>query len=424
MLTMPAPPKIEPMILSHLALPVTTVMPNGVALHCLQGEEKGIVRLDLLFRGGYAVQEKPLQALFTNRMLREGSASLTGAAISQKLDYYGAWIDMYSSQECNHIILYVLARHLASLLPVVEEFVKNPTFPQENLAVVSANNKAHFLINSQKVDVVAQRHFEHRLWGASHTLGHIVEATDYDNITRDDLVAYYNKVYSSRNCTIFLTGSCGQEIKDAVAASFGNAEWGTAQALTTDVAPPATRQGKHRVVLPDTLQSAVKIGSFTLPASNPDIHDLRILNVLFGGYFGGRLMSNIREDKGYTYDIISEIDAYGSRNAFMISSQTATEYVEPLLKEVYREMERLRNDDIPAAEVELVRNYIMGELCREYEGLIAKAEVFVNAWLSGESFASVNAYIDAVARVTPERLQEVARKYLRSDEMFEVVVGA
>ena len=221
-----------------------------------------------------------------------------------------------------------------------------------------------------------------------------------------------------------MTGSCGQEIKDAVAASFGNVEWGTAQALTTDVAPPATRQGKHRVVLPDTLQSAVKIGSFTLPASNPDIHDLRILNVLFGGYFGGRLMSNIREDKGYTYDIISEIDAYGSRNAFMISSQTATEYVEPLLKEVYREIERLRNDDIPTAEVELVRNYIMGELCREYEGLIAKAEVFVNAWLSGESFASVNAYIDAVAHITPERLQEVARKYLRSDEMFEVVAGA
>ena len=424
MLKMHRPPQIKTLSLSHLALPVTTVMPNGVALHSLQGEDRGIVRLDILFKGGYAVQEKPLQALFTNRMLREGSALYSAAEISRQLDFYGAWIDMYSSQECNHIILYVLAKHFAKLLPVVEDFVKRPLFPEENLSVVRGNNKAHFLINSRKVEVVAQRHFECKLWGEEHPLGHIIEAEDYENITRDDLIAYYNNVYSSRNCTIFLTGGCTEEIKSVVVKSFGNEAWGEAVAVTSAIAAPVTFKGKHRVTLPDTVQSAVKIGSFTLPANNPDIYDLRILNVLFGGYFGGRLMSNIREDKGYTYDIISEIDAYGSRNAFMISSQTATEYVEPLLKEVYGEIERLHNEEIAAEEVELVCNYIKGELCREYEGIIAKTEVFVNAWLADEEFASVNAYIDAVARITPERLQSVARKYLHSDNMFEVVVGA
>lgn len=411
------------MTLSHLALPVTTVMPNGVPLHCLQGEDRGIVRLDILFKGGYAVQKKPLQALFTNRMLREGSALYSTVEISRQLDYYGAWIDMYSSQECNHIILYVLARHFAKLLPVVEDFVKNPLFSEESLAVVRGNNKAHFLINSRKVDVVAQRHFELLLWGDKHPLGHIIVADDYDNITRDDLIAYYNSVYSSHNCTIFLTGSCEQGIKDAVAKSFGNGAWGNSAAPEVNIPSPVTSVGKHSVTLPGTVQSAVKIGAFTLPANSPDIYDLRILNVLFGGYFGGRLMSNIREEKGYTYDIISEIDAYGSRNAFMISSQTAIEYVEPLLKEVYREIERLHKEEISAEEVELVRNYIMGELCREYEGVIARTEVFVNAWLAGEEFANVNAYIDAVTRVTPSRLQYVARNYLCPENMFEVVVG-
>ena len=411
------------MSLEYLALPVTTVMPNGVSLHHLQGEDKGVVRLDILFKGGYSVQSKPLQALFANRMLREGSKNYTAAEISRKLDYYGAWIDMYSSQECNHIIVYVLARHFANLLPVVEDFVKNPLFPEENLSVVRNNNKAHFLINSRKVDVVAQRYFERALWGDEHPLGSIIKEEDYNNLTRADLVEYYNSVYSSRNCTVFLTGTCEQQVVDAVTVAFGKESWGDAPCVDIAIPDAVTYKGKVRVPMEDTLQSAVKIGCFTLPASHPDIYDFRVLNVLFGGYFGGRLMSNIREDKGYTYDIISEIDAYGERNAFMISSQAATEYVEPLLVEVYREIDRLRNETIPAEEVELVRNYIMGELCREYEGLIAKAEVFVNAWLSGESFDSVNHYIDAVRNISAERLQEVARKYLSRENLFEVVVG-
>ncbi len=412
------------MTLDHLALPVTTVMPNGVFLHHLQGEDKGVVRLDILFKGGYSVQKKPLQALFANRMLREGSKGYSGLEISQKLDYYGAWIDMYSSQECNHIILYVLAKHFPSLLPVVEDFVKNPLFPEENLAVVRNNNKAHFLINSRKVDVVAQRHFERALWGDEHLLGSIIKESDYDSLTSADLLEYYNSVYSSSNCTVFLTGSSELAVVDAVADAFGKKSWGDAANVSISVPDPETYNGKLHVSMEDTMQSAVKIGCFALPASHPDIYDLRVLNVLFGGYFGGRLMSNIREDKGYTYDIISEIDAYGARNAFMISSQAATEYVKPLLVEVYREIDRLHNEAISTEEVELVKNYIFGELCREYEGLIAKAEVFVNAWLSGESFESVNRYIDAVRNITAERLQEIAQKYLCRENMFEIVVGA
>lgn len=420
----PRPPKIEPMSLSYLALPVTRVLPNGVSLYHLQGEDKGIVRLDILFKGGYSVQHKPLQALFTNRMLREGSEGCSGAEISRKLDYYGAWIDMYSSQECNHIILYVLAKHFSNLLPVVEDFVKRPLFPQENLDVVRRNNKAHFLISSQKVEVVAQRYFEHSLWGESHALGKILQAEDYDAITRDDLLQYFGEVYSHRNCTLFLTGTQDASVLDAVTAAFGNEEWGVAPQVVTDMPVPASLVECRKVVMENTLQSAVKVGCFTLPSSHPDFFDLRILNVLLGGYLGSRLMSNIREENGFTYDIISEIDSYGKGNAFMISSQAANEYVTPLLVELYKEIERVRTDEIPLAEVELVRNYIMGELCREFEGAIAKTEVFVNAWLSGDGFDSVNRYIDAVKAVTSQRLQDVARKYLLRENMIEIIAGA
>ena len=417
-------PEINPITLSHLALPVTEVMPNGVSLHCVQGCKNDVVRIEVLFKGGYSVQCKPLQAIFTNRMLREGSKRFSSADISREFDFYGAWIDMYSSQEYNHIILHVLAKHFQKIIPVVEDFVKYPLFPQENFSVIKESNKAHFMISGKKVDRVAQRVFEHCLWGDGHPLGHVVEASDYDVLELEDLFSYHSKIYSSANCTIFLSGCCNDEVKNAIAVAFGNEVWGGAQKCKISLPAHQTIIGRQKIIMENTLQSAVKVGCMSLPSSSPDIYAFRFLNVLFGGYFGGRLMSNIRETHGYTYDIISEVDAYGRNNAFVISSEAATEYVEPLLKELYSEMERLRNETIPVEEVELVRNYIMGELCREYEGLSAKSEVFVNAWLQGESFENVNKYLDVVKEVTPERLQEVARKYIVPENMIEIVVGA
>ena len=160
-----------------------------------------------------------------------------------------------------------------------------------------------------------------------------------------------------------------------------------------------------------------------MESGTPDFFRFRFLTVLLGGYFGSRLMSNIREENGYTYHISAEIDAYGKRNAFMISSETANEYVELCIKEIYAEIEKLVSEPIPEDEVEHVRNYILGEMCREVEGLTPRSEIFVNSWLSGDSFASVNAYLDTVRSVTAGELQEVARKYLRKDSMIEIVAG-
>ena len=418
------PPQIKPVTLGNLALPVKSIMPNGVPLYRLDGNGKGVVRFDMLLKGGYAVQDKPLQAMFVNRMLREGAEGLSAEQISCKLDYYGAWIDMYSSQGCNHITLYTMSKHFLPLLEVLEAMVKHPLFPQENLDTVKRNNKSYYMVNSRKVDVVSQRYFENSLWGEGHPMAHVVEPTDYDSITRDDLFAYHGRYYNSGNCTLFLTGDADAGIADAVARAFGNSEWGSGSALATiDVPVNETNFSLRHIDVCDSMQSAVKIGFMSLQSSHPDFFKFRFLSVLLGGYFGSRLMSNVREENGYTYHIAAELDAYGSRNAFMISTECDYEYVTPLMKEVYKEIARLSEEPIPGEEVELVRNYILGELTREYEGLFAKAEVFINAMLSGESMDSVNDYLHVVRTVTAAELEDVARRYLKRDRMIEIVAG-
>lgn len=412
------------MQLTDLHLPETVVMKNGVPLHIIDGGDN-VVRLDLLFKGGYAVQKYPLQALFTNRMLREGSIGFSADEIAGKSDYYGAWIDMYSSQNYNHITLYTLSKHFGPMLDLVENFVKAPTFPSGNLDTVRMNNKAHYMVSSRKVEAVAQRYFEYYLWGESHPLGHIVTPEDYDRITKEMLCEYYSSVYGSRNCIIFLSGDCRKENITAIADRFGNEEWGRCKAIEIfDQPQNISIYGRHKVEIKGTMQSAVKVGCMTLDSSHPDFLKLRFLTVLFGGYFGSRLMSNIRETNGYTYHIQAELDAYGKRNAFMITSETDNEYVELLISEVYNEMQRLRHERITGEEVELVRNYTLGELCREYEGVLAKTDVYINALLSGEKFSTVNEYIDTVRRISAEELQYVAEKYINPGDMFEVIAGA
>ncbi len=418
------PPRISPVTIDNLALPREEVMPNGVRLYRLGGVRQGVVRLDILFRGGYGVQDKPLQAMFVNRMLREGAGTMSADDISAELDYYGAWIDVYSSQECNHLTLYTMSRHLPPLVGLLEKMIKEPLFPASSLEVVKRSNKSHFLVNSNKVDVVSQRYFENSLWGEGSRFAYMVQPGDYDAITADDLRRYYAKVYNSSNCTIFLAGDADDGMVALIAEKFGTGQWGSGTALPQAGLPSFnTLYGTRRVPVEGALQGSVKIGFMLPEMPAQDLYRFRFLSVLFGGYFGSRLMQNVREENGYTYHIDSVVDAYGRRNAFVIGSETDNGYVAPLIKEVYNELSRLCNEPIPEAETELVRNYILGELCREYEDRFSKSESFISAWLSGIPFESVNGYIETVRRVTSAQLHDIACRYLAGQPMIEIVAG-
>lgn len=403
-------------------MPHKAVLSNGVPVYIIKGGTQDVLRIDLLVRGGYSIQERPLQALFTNRMLREGTSDYKAEEISRLLDYYGAWIEMYSLQECNRITLYTLGRYLEPILDMLESMVKRPLFPSENLETIRVNNKAFYHINSRKVDVVAQRHFEKAIWGENHPLGHIVCAEDYDAITEELLRKYHSLYYGSQSMAFFISGNVDDKCVAAIEKRFGDI-WGSNENIDFAVAPPVSVPGASKVKINGVLQSGIRVGRMVMDTSHPDFHRFRFLTVILGGYFGSRLMSNIRERNGYTYHIEAEIDAYGSRNAFMISTETDNEYVEPLLAEVDKELKRLRDEYVPKEELELVRNYTLGELCREYEGVLPKAEVFISLWLSGQPFEAVNDYLDTVCSVSQTELRSLAQEYLSPEQMSQIVVG-
>ena len=417
-------PEIQPLKNFHIQTPVRTTLPNGIPLTVINAGEQEVVRMDVLFSGGRWQQSQKLQALFTNRMLREGTTKYTAATIAEKLDYYGSWLELSSSSEYAYITVYSLNKYLAKTLEVVESMIKEPLFPQKELQTILDTNIQQYLVNTSKVDFLAHRSLLKSLYGEQHPCGKIVMEEDYHTITPEVLREFYERHYHSGNCSIFLSGKVTDDIISRVTDIFG-IPFGQYQLQMPKSSFPFAAIPEKRIFTEreDAMQSAVKMGCTTITREHPDYPKLRVLMTLFGGYFGSRLMSNIREDKGYTYGISAGVVFYPDSGLLIVSTETDNEYVEPLIQEVYHEIDRLHLDPVSAEELRIVRNYMLGEMCRSYESPFSLSDAWIFIATSGLKDDYFARSLQAVNEITPAEIQDLAQRYLCKEILKEVIAG-
>ena len=417
-------PEIQPLKNFHIQTPVRTTLPNGIPLTVINAGEQEVVRMDVLFSGGRWQQSQKLQALFTNRMLSEGTTKYTAATIAEKLDYYGSWLELSSSSEYAYITVYSLNKYLAKTLEVVESMIKEPLFPQKELQTILDTNIQQYLVNTSKVDFLAHRSLLKSLYGEQHPCGKIVMEEDYHTITPEVLREFYERHYHSGNCSIFLSGKVTDDIISRVTDIFG-IPFGQYQLQMPKSSFPFAAIPEKRIFTEreDAMQSAVKMGCTTITREHPDYPKLRVLMTLFGGYFGSRLMSNIREDKGYTYGISAGVVFYPDSGLLIVSTETDNEYVEPLIQEVYHEIDRLHLDPVSAEELRIVRNYMLGEMCRSYESPFSLSDAWIFIATSGLKDDYFARSLQAVNEITPAEIQDLAQRYLCKETLKEVIAG-
>ena len=419
------PPPIRQLSEFSIALPERRVMKNGMPLNIINAGTEDVVRFDLLIGGGQWHQEQPLQAMFTNRMLREGTRRMTSAQIAEKLDYYGAWLELSSSVNYGFITLYSLNKYFSRTLSVIAEMVKAPLFPANELSVVADTNKQQFLVNSTRVEMIARKQLNRALFGAEHPFGRYAVAEDYDRITPEVLRDFYQKYYHSGNCSVYISGKVTPDIIRSIEENLGDDAWGEVKdkPVMQAVAPRTTSEKHLFVEREDALQSSLKMGSFVMDRQHPDFLKARVMVTLFGGYFGSRLMSNIREDKGYTYGIGAGIVSYPDTGILIISTEAANEYINSIIAEVYREMDKLCNELVPQGELEMVKNYMLGDLCRSYEGPFSLSDAWIYIETAGLDDKFFIRSLDAIRGITREEIQRLAQAYFCKENLIEVVAG-
>ncbi len=278
-------------------------------------------------------------------------------------------------------------------------------------------------MNLKKCDFVAGRLIDEYVFGKNHPYGVYSNAEHYDALQREQLQAYYHQYYTNGRCVIFAGGLLPADFEEQLNQTIGQLPLNQHQ--IQEVIHPLTpsAEKKYRIMNDDKgVQGAIRMAQPFPNRHHPDFQKVQVLNTLFGGFFGSRLMSNIREDKGYTYGIHSYILNHISSTAWMISTEAGKDVCEATITEVYNEMEELRNEAVDAEELQLVKNYLIGTILGDLDGPFHIIGRWKNLILNGLDENYFYSSVDTIKNSSADELQELANKYLQPEKFYELVV--
>jgi len=397
------------------------VLDNGVEVYAVDAGAEEVLQTEWIFSAGNAQEEKNLVAATTNFLLRNGTSTKTAFQINEQFDYYGSYINRACYNETATITLHSLTRHIDNLLPKVRELITDSVMPQEELSIYQQNMKQRLKVSLKKSDFVAGRLIDVYLYGEKHPYGKYSSAEDFDALKREELVDFYKKYYQQGKLIIFVAGKLPQNLEQLLNTNFGDLPF--ANVIEKETAPVLGTEKKIRITNdPDGAQGSIRIARPFPNRHHPDFLKAQILNALFGGFFGSRLMSNIREDKGYTYGIHSYLLNHVQQSGWMVSTEAGKDVCEATIEEVYKEMKLLRDEPVDAEELLLVRNYMMGSILGDLDGPFQIIARWKNIILNNLDEKYFYDSIETIKTVSAEELQALAQKYLQPDDFYELVV--
>lgn len=409
----------------HIPEAESHMLSNGIPVYYISSGSQELVKIEFIFKAGMYYQNQVLMASSANNLIETGSSKYHANEISERIDFYGGFLELETGQDFASVTLYTLNKYLKETLSVVEDILKTATFPQDEFDIYLNNKKQKHLINSQKVSVLARRKFNSLLFGDNHPYGIDVKEDDFSKLKIDQVKHFFSTHYHSGNCSIIVSGKVHEDLMKELDILFGTQTWGMAENKIKDesFALGTTQQRHHLVEKKDAIQSAIRIGRVLFNKKHEDYFHFQVLNTVLGGYFGSRLMANIREDKGYTYGIGSGLSSMRHEGYFYISTEVGADVTKSALKEIYTEINTLREELIDKDELETVKNYILGQFLRSVDGPFALADKFKGIWMFDLGYDYYHRYFDAVNSVTAKQLRDVANNYLQEKDLIECVAG-
>jgi len=397
---------------------------NGIPVYAVNAGAEEVMLVELVFFSGNSFEEKNLVAAAANFLLKNGTSKKKAFQINEHFEYYGSFLNRACYNETATITLHSLNKHIAELLPVVEELITDSIFPEEELAIFKQNQKQRLSVSLKKSEFVAGRLIDSYLYGEKHPYGKYSSHQEYDALNREELHSFYNTYYKNGNCIIFTAGKLPKDLFALLNKHFGELPLGNNFQKPLHEISSSKKPGEKFRITNDVngVQGSIRIAREFPNRQHPDFQKVMVLNNVFGGYFGSRLMSNIREDKGYTYGIHSYLQDHIQQSGWLVSTEVGKDVCEAAITEIYKEMKRLQDEPVAEEEMQLVRNYMMGSILGDLDGpfhIIARWKNYVLNGLDGNYFYSA---INTIRTVSTEELQQLAKKYLNPEDFYELVV--
>ncbi len=396
---------------------------NGVPVYAVDAGETDVLQLEWVFYAGNCYEDKNIVAATTNYMLKNGTKSKSAFAINEHFEYYGAYLNRNCYNETATITLHCLNKHVNTLLPVVAALITESVLPEDELATYKQNQQQRLEVSLKKCEFVAGREIDKLLFGFHHPYGIYTSKEDYDALQREELLEFYKQYYTNGKCILFVAGKLPADIQEQLNKNFGQLPLNK-HALPAVVHEPQPAAEKKHHIINDAngVQAAIRIARQFPNRHHADFIKVQVLNNIFGGYFGSRLMSNIREDKGYTYGIHSYIQNHIQQTAWVISTEAGRDVCSATIAEIYKEMHRLRVEAVDADELHLVRNYMIGSILGDLDGPFQIMSRWKNYVLNNLTDTYFYTSIETIKTISAAELMELAKKYFEPADFYELTV--
>lgn len=396
---------------------------NGVPVYAVDAGAQEVLQLELVFYAGNWFEQQKSVASATNYLLKNGTTTKTAFQLNEEFEYYGAYCNRSCYNETAVVSLSSLSKHLSALLPVIREMITDPAFSNTELDIYKQNTKQRLTVNLKKSDFVAARLSDAYLFGEQHPYGKYSNAEDIDALDNSLLKEYFRQYYLNGRCVIFVSGKLPGDLQQQLNRSFGDLNIKAFDNKLPVINALPAAEKKYRIQNdPDGVQGAIRIARSFPNRHHPDFMKVMVLNTLFGGFFGSRLMANIREDKGYTYGIHSYVQNHIQQSAWVISTDAGRDVCEATIEEVYKEMKILREENIDEDELLLVRNYLVGTILGDLDGPFHIMGRWKNLVLNNLTESYFYDSVKTIKTISAEELKALANKYLVPEDFYELVV--
>lgn len=403
----------------NVVAPEKIELKNGVILFWLKDVKDDSVKLEVSWRAGSKYQSKKLSASFVNKMLLAGTPAKKSQTIAEEIDFYGGYVQPEIDKDHAGLTIYGLAQNISNIFKVVSDAFEYAAFPQSELSKELDIALSKFKVEQQKVKFLARRSFVQNIFGSDTAYGQLSNEIDFQSLQREDLITFYQEHYRNPPI-IFLTGN--------VDASFIEElnQWSTI--FTHSAASPIhqkfnQKKGTVEVAKEDAVQVALRVGRLMFKKNHEDYFDFQVLNTILGGYFGSRLMANIREDKGYTYGIGSGLAVLEDVGYFFISTEVKKEVYKDAIHQISYELDLLKKEEVSNEELAKVKNYMLGEFLRQADGPISMMEMHKNLFYHDLSPTYYQDFIQSILKVNSARIQQLAKTYFDEESLLTVAAG-
>lgn len=394
------------------------VIKDDARLHWINTVDDDAVKIDLVFDAGSRMG-MPALASFTNNLLLAGTDKYSADELHAKLDGLGGFFHAETSREGASVTLYGLRKNIYALFTLLIEGIKEASFPQKEIDQLISQKQQSFKVSSEKVSFIARRLFTENVF-ANSPYGVISQYDDYEKISRADIQDFHARHYLQGLQKVCVVGDLDELTIKEMIAKVKPLVGDAAKNFLVDV---ENTKGEFIKEKEGAVQTAIRIGRVLFNRTDKDYLEFSVMNTIFGGYFGSRLMSNIREDKGYTYGIGSGLAEMKKIGYFFISTEVGKDVAEKALQEIKHEINRMQTELVSEEELSLVRNYTIGQMLKASDGPFAMMDRFLGVDDFGLDYDYYTKKIELIKSISPEDIKAMAQKYLKWEDMTVVMAG-